>query len=201
MGTSWADRLLEAFRNWPWHEARSTFELALYFLAVLAILGCLIRLGTIRTIIHDFRRMRGPLWDLRTTVDDLRDLAPVLRAMTDQVALLDEKVEAARKQVAELQVESVSERTEASDDQPVAPQTGLVEVRPTVQAVCCELVSQLQIPCSRGRNREFQQNRRFWAIDVAKTRSGSVRYWRNSLCAGTGNFSIPAGNIREIAGI
>lgn len=131
MDATWAEQQLNNFRSLPWHEARSTFELGLYFLAVLAILGCLIRLGTIRTIIHDFRKMRGPLWDLRTTVDDLRDLAPVLRAMTEQVALLDEKVEAARKQVAELQVESVSERTEASDDQPATPQTGLVEVRPT----------------------------------------------------------------------
>jgi hypothetical protein len=131
---AWTEQQLEYFHNLPWHETRSTFELLLYFLAVMAVLGCLIRLGTIRTIIHDFRLMRGPLWDLRTTVDDLRDLAPVLRAMTEQVALLDEKVEAARKQVAELQVESVSERTEASDDQSAAPQAGLVEVRPTEEA-------------------------------------------------------------------
>jgi hypothetical protein len=41
------------FRNLPWHEARSTFELGLYFLAVVAVLGCLIRLGTIRGIIRD----------------------------------------------------------------------------------------------------------------------------------------------------
>jgi hypothetical protein len=131
MGTAWADQWLERFRNWPWHEARSTFELGLYFLAVLAILGCLIRLGTIRTIIHDFRKARGPLWDLRTTVDDLRTLAPILRAMTDQVALLDEKVEAARKQVAELQVEAESARTDAYDDKIDAQPAGLVEVRPT----------------------------------------------------------------------
>jgi hypothetical protein len=114
-----------------WHEVRATFELALYFLAVLAALGCLIRLGTIRTIIHDFRKARGPLWDLRTTVDDLRTLAPILRAMTDQVALLDEKVEAARKQVAELQVEAESARTDAYDDKVDAQPRGLVEVRPS----------------------------------------------------------------------
>ena len=74
--------------------------------------------------------MRGPLWDLRTTVDDLRDLAPVLRAMTEQVALLDEKVEAARKQVAELQVEAESARTDATDDKPSDQSSGIVEVRP-----------------------------------------------------------------------
>src|SRR5262245_53523721 len=117
--------------NAEWHEVRATAELVLYFLAVLAALGCLIRLGTIRRIISDFRKMRGPLWDLRTTVDDLRDLAPILRAMTEQVALLDEKVEAARKQVAELQIEAVSTRTDGLDDQSdAAPQGGLVEVRP-----------------------------------------------------------------------
>jgi hypothetical protein len=132
---AWTEQQLAYFHNLPLHETRSAFELLLYFLAVMAVLGCLIRLGTIRSIIHDFRLMRGPLWDLRTTVDDLKDLAPVLRAMTEQVALLDEKVEAARKQVAELQVESVSERTEASDDQSAsAAPSGLVEVRPAEEA-------------------------------------------------------------------
>src|ERR1700726_1876095 len=85
MDATWAEQQLNNFGSLPWHEARSTFELGLYFLAVLAILGCLIRLGTIRTIIHDFRKMRGPLWDLRTTVDDLRDLAPLVYEEPNQI--------------------------------------------------------------------------------------------------------------------
>jgi hypothetical protein len=116
MNGTWAEALLLSFRGLPWSEVRSLLELTLYFLAIAAILGCLVRLGTIRSIIQDFREARGPLWDLRTTVTDLKELEPVLRLLTEQVALVDEKVEAARKQVAELQVDSISNRTDASED-------------------------------------------------------------------------------------
>lgn len=133
MGSASADQWLERFRNWPWHEARSLLELVLYFLAVVAILGCLIRLGTIRTIIRDFREARGPIWDLRNTVNQLMEVEPVIRALGEQVSLLDEKVEAARKQVAELQVEASSTRTEASEGE-VPRAAGLVEVRPVNEA-------------------------------------------------------------------
>ncbi len=115
-------------RNLPWGEVRSLFELALYFLAVVAILGCLARLGTIRAIIKDFREARGPLWDLQKTVEDLKNLEPVIHSLKEQVqgfgghmTLIDKKIDAARKQVSELQVETVSNRTDAEE----APQPAL----------------------------------------------------------------------------
>jgi len=118
MSATWWEQWLGVFRSWPWHDARSLFELILYFLAVLGILGCLLRLGTIRTIIRDFREARGPIWDLRNTVNQLNELEPVMRTLAEQVALVDERVEAWGKQVAELQVEAVSSRTAASDESP-----------------------------------------------------------------------------------
>src|SRR5262249_14111309 len=59
-----------------------------------------------------FNKSRGPIWDLRETINDLKLLEPVIRQLGEQIALLDEKVDAARKQVAEMQVESISGRTD-----------------------------------------------------------------------------------------
>ena len=124
LGLPWVARPWEQWHTWfsnlPLSDARTLFELILYFLAVLAILGCLLRLGTIRKIIHDFREARGPIWDLRDTVNQLRELEPIMRSLAEQVSLMDERVEAWGKQVAELQVEAASLRTEAADEAPVA---------------------------------------------------------------------------------
>jgi hypothetical protein len=104
---------LTEIRNWPWSEVKSVAELVLYYLTVLAVLGCLLRLGAIGRILRDFREARGPLWELKTTVNDLKELEPAIRLLGRQVALVDDKVEAARKQVAELQVESISTRSDS----------------------------------------------------------------------------------------
>ncbi len=82
-----------------------------WWLVLLAVFGVLIRLKTIAQIIRDFNSARGPIWDLRGTVNQLKELEPVIRQLGGQMSLLDEKVDAARKQVTELQVESVSGRT------------------------------------------------------------------------------------------
>jgi hypothetical protein len=95
--------------DWAWTEAKAALELAIKLLFVLAIFGCLLRLGTIRRIISDFREARGPLWDLRNTVRELKELEPVIKGLSEQV-------DAVRKQVAELQVLSISSRTGASED-------------------------------------------------------------------------------------
>ena len=105
---------LTEIRNWPWSEVKSVAELVLYYLTVLAVLGCLMRLGAIGRILRDFREARGPLWELKTTVNDLKELEPAIRSLGKQVALVDDKVEAARKQVAELQVESISTRSDSA---------------------------------------------------------------------------------------
>jgi hypothetical protein len=73
----------------------------------------LARLGTIRSIIRDFREARGPLWDLRNTVRELKELEPAMQGLGDQV-------DAVRKQVAELQVLSISTRTGKLEDERVA---------------------------------------------------------------------------------
>jgi hypothetical protein len=96
-----------------WQEIKSTLELILYFLAVFAVLACVLRLGTIRRIIADFVVARGPIWDLRQTINDLKSLEPVIKTLAEQMALLDAKIDAARKQVAELQIENTSSRTQA----------------------------------------------------------------------------------------
>ena len=90
--------------DWAWVEVKAVAELTIKLLFVLAIFGCLVRLGTIRRIIGDFREARGPLWDLRNTVRELKELEPVIKGLSEQV-------DAVRKQVAELQVLSVSTRT------------------------------------------------------------------------------------------
>ena len=133
-GDRWWEQWLTWFRTLPWSDVRSLFELLLCFLAIVALLGCLFRLGMIRRIISDFREARGPIWDLRNTVNQLNELEPIMRSLAEQVALMDERVEAWGKQVAELQVEAASLRTDATDNAPGpgidGPGIALVEVRP-----------------------------------------------------------------------
>ena len=103
-------------RSWPWAEIKSIAELVLYYLTVLAVLGCLLRLGAIGRILRDFREARGPLWELQNTVTHLRELEPAMRDLGAQVALIDGKVDAARRQVTELQAENMSMRSDAGDE-------------------------------------------------------------------------------------
>jgi hypothetical protein len=95
-----------------WPEVKWAIEHALYYLVVISVLGCLLKSRVIRDIIREFNSARGPIWDLRKTITDLKDLEPVIRQLGEQIGLLDAKVDAARKQVAELQVESISSRTQ-----------------------------------------------------------------------------------------
>jgi RimJ/RimL family protein N-acetyltransferase len=73
---------------------------------------------------------------------------------------------------------------------------------PDPQAVCCELVSQLQIPCSPGRNREFQQKSGGFGRLTSRKRAvvqcvtGEILYVREQ-----GIFSILAGNIQCAGGV
>lgn len=114
-GGEWWTWFVDAIKGVTWSEIKSTAELLLYFLVVLAVIGCLRRLKLIREIISEFNNARGPIWDLRETINDLTQLEPAIRQLSGQMGLLDAKVDAARKQVAELQVESVSGRTEEAD--------------------------------------------------------------------------------------
>ncbi len=106
------------FRSLPWDVVKSVSEMALYFLAILAVFGCLLRLGTIRTIIRDFLEARGPIWDLRNMVTDLKTLEPVIKQLKDDVPLIFEKIDAIRQQAAEYQLETMSTRIEAAEDAP-----------------------------------------------------------------------------------
>ncbi len=114
---------LAIIRGLPWKDIRDAVELFLYFMALVAVFWGLFKLREIRHIIREFREARGPLWDLKNTINDLREIEPVIKSLSSQVALLDEKVDAAGKQVAALQVESVSTRLDAADTEaePIAP--------------------------------------------------------------------------------
>jgi hypothetical protein len=84
----------------------------LVLLTVLLVLG---RLKMIHEIITEFNKARGPIWDLRGTIHEMKELEPVIKLLADQMSLLDEKIDAARKQVQELQVDSFSSRTEEDE--------------------------------------------------------------------------------------
>ena len=100
------------------------FELlryALFFSVVYIALKVIRKLPTIHEIIIGFNKSRGPIWDMRNTVDDfkttiadLRKFESVIKMLRDQMSLLDEKIDAAQKQVEALQQHSASERTDES---------------------------------------------------------------------------------------
>lgn len=86
-----------------------------WFLVVFAAIQALRRLNDIRDIITEFNKSRGPIWDLRGTINEFKELEPVIKQLAEQMSLLDAKVDAARRQVQELQVESFSGRTEEQE--------------------------------------------------------------------------------------
>lgn len=128
------EELRSLLAQMSWSEVKWIFEHVIYLLAALAALGCLVRLGTIRKTIADFRESRGPIWDLRTTVDQLKELAPLMEQLADQVDLMDQRVQAWGKQVTELQVEASSLRTDAEDGAQIEQPGGVaqsIEILPT----------------------------------------------------------------------
>jgi hypothetical protein len=100
----------------PWKEIKSSLELILYYLAVVAILGALIRLNTILRVIIEFNKGRGPLWDLRNTVTDIKQLEPSIQALRSDFDAIVSKIDATNKQLAELQVESIGNRLDVPVD-------------------------------------------------------------------------------------
>jgi hypothetical protein len=111
-------------------EVKDVLFYAATFWFLSALSFALARLKIIGEIIREFNKARGPIWDmrqtisdiggtvtnLRGTVTDLNALEPVIKKLGEQMALLDARVESARKQVAELQIETVSNRTGTSGD-------------------------------------------------------------------------------------
>lgn len=115
---------VDYLRGMPWVEVKAWLDLGLWYGLMFAALLCLLRLRTIQRVITEFNRGRGPLWDMRTTVQELKDLEPRLRdtigqvsALTAQTLDLTERVEGLKVQLAALQVETISQRT--SDVEPV----------------------------------------------------------------------------------
>lgn len=114
-------------------DIKEVISTVFWFLVVFAVLQVLWRLNTIKQIVTEFNKARGPIWDLRGTINEFKELEPVIRQLAEQMSLLDEKVDAARKQVQELQVESFSGRTEEQErpaDLAGFTQQGLVAPQP-----------------------------------------------------------------------
>lgn len=126
-------------RGMPWSEVKVWLDLVLYYGILITALFCLVRLKTIQRVITEFNKGRGPLWNLRSTVEELKDLEPKLKdtinqvsTLTTQMAELKDQVEALSIQLKELQLESVSHRTGDAEPAPTptppaAPQAVAVQ--------------------------------------------------------------------------
>jgi hypothetical protein len=113
-----------AFGDWLLTQSVSQILSGIFWAAVFwGVFWGLFRLKMIREIITQFNNARGPIWDLRGTITELKSLEPVIRQFGDQMTLMDAKVDAARMQVTELQVESVSGRTETQAQTANGPAT------------------------------------------------------------------------------
>lgn len=115
----------EYLRGIQWAEVKAWLDLALWYGLLVTAFLCLVRLKVIRSVISEFNRGKGPLWNMRTAVEELKDLEPKLRetigqvgALTAQMADLTERVEGLKVQLAALQVETISQRTSEVDPPP-----------------------------------------------------------------------------------
>jgi hypothetical protein len=125
-------------RGLPWTDTKSWLDLILWYGILIAAFLCLARLRTILQVITAFNNGRGPLWDLRSSVNELKDLEPKLQcaigqvsSLTDQMADLQDRVEALRVQLSALQVETISQRTGDVDPVDTPPEPATPRVAPT----------------------------------------------------------------------
>lgn len=109
---------VDYLRDMPWVEVKAWLDLGLWYGLMFAALLCLLRLRTIQRVITEFNKGRGPLWNMRSTVEELSELEPKLRdtieqvgTLTAQMADLKDSVEALKVQLAALQIETISQRT------------------------------------------------------------------------------------------
>lgn len=121
---------LRSIKDLPWSEIRSVADLTLYYLAVIAALWALVRIKTILQVIVEFNKGRGPLWDLKNTVNDIKDLAPAINKLRDDFVAIADKVDSTNKQLVELQVESIGTRL----DVPLEDETEQGDAPPSAAA-------------------------------------------------------------------
>jgi len=154
--------------NFFWSHAREALTLMAILWALVVISWALFRLPKIIEALRHFNDLRTPIWDLRTSVQAL--LAADLKG---QLADLASSVEAAQKQLAELQRHSADERAlPAVADQsqsPLVSQDKWEEMR-TIWTEVREKLEQLidDIPDGRVR-RKYDGISRYSYADISKT--------------------------------
>ena len=101
-----------------WDRVRGVLGYFVIFLVVYTVLQTLRKLGTIRDVMVEFNKSRGPIWDLRGMIEDLKKTEPVisnlaqtLTAISKQLIEVEGRVETARQQFIQSQVDMLSERS------------------------------------------------------------------------------------------
>ena len=109
---SWSD-IRDGF-----NVAKEVFSLIVYFLVAVAAIGVLWRLPMIARLLKEFQTSSGPIWDMRRTVEDMKQLVPTI---TDRLKAL-------QSQVVEIQRNSADDLQLASSTASEAPPTDDWEV-------------------------------------------------------------------------
>ena len=101
-----------------WDFVRPALGFGVVVMALYAIIMTLRKLEIIRETIVHFNEGRGAIWDLRQTINNLQKAEPVisrlsetLKELTAKLAEVEERIETARQQFIQSQVELISERT------------------------------------------------------------------------------------------
>lgn len=120
---------LSNFLQWLVQNPETAINKLFVGIALLALLLALFKVKEIKEIVIGIREARSPLWDLRSTVDQLHELKPIIadfktlepsiRRLSDEMGLLTnkidantDKIDANSKKILDLQLDGLSGRTE-----------------------------------------------------------------------------------------
>ena len=97
------DKETQGYLKWIWAEVKTALQYISFFLIAIALFLAVIRMRTVAKIISDFLLARGPIYSLQGTIERVSETVEKLSHLEPTIQLLNEKIDAAQEQVAELQ--------------------------------------------------------------------------------------------------
>ena len=119
---------LRAIIKYFWDNGSRITQNASFLLLAIAIFLAAVRIKLVANIMSNFLAARGPIYNLQSTIMKVEDTVQKLSDLQPIFELVNEKVDALQKQLADLQRYTSSERTDPGDEPP--QDTGTLGARP-----------------------------------------------------------------------
>jgi hypothetical protein len=129
---AFAHRAFESAVQLAWEYGSKAFQALSFFLLAAALFIAIVRVKLVAQVIADFITARGPIYSLQSTIIEVSETVDKLSDIRPTIELLSEKIDAAQKQLTELQRYTSSERGGGNDEtNPDPPRNGVQPAAPS----------------------------------------------------------------------